>query len=80
MTIFSYNVTELGGRYFFSKIEIVKISPINLNLLKKPMPKSLVQLTAKIVQSQSSVKQMTTEEVKTALKDTFPSTQVFAGI
>ena len=35
------------------------------------MPKSLVQLTAEIVQSQSSAKQMTTEEVKTALKDTF---------
>ncbi|NCB27688.1 MAG: transcriptional regulator, partial [Bacteroidia bacterium] len=35
------------------------------------MPKSLVQLTAEIVQSQTSVKQMTTEEIKTALKDTF---------
>ena len=35
------------------------------------MPKSLVQLTAEIVQSQTSAKQMTTEEVKTALKDTF---------
>ena len=35
------------------------------------MPKSLVQLTAEIVQSQTSVKQMSTEEVKAALKDTF---------
>lgn len=35
------------------------------------MPKSLVQLTAEIVQSQTSVKQMTTEEIKIALKDTF---------
>jgi len=35
------------------------------------MPKSLVQLTAEIVQSQTSAKQMSTEEVKTALKDTF---------
>ena len=35
------------------------------------MAKSLVQLTAEIVQSQTSAKQMTTEEVKTALKDTF---------
>ena len=35
------------------------------------MPKSLVQLTAEIVQSQTSVKQMTTDEIKTALKDTF---------
>ena len=35
------------------------------------MPKSLVQLTAEIVQSQTCAKQMSTEEVKTALKDTF---------
>ena len=35
------------------------------------MSKSLVQLTAKIVQSQTSVKQMSTEEIKIALKDTF---------
>ena len=35
------------------------------------MAKSLVQLTAEIVQSQTSAKQMTTEEIKTALKDTF---------
>ena len=35
------------------------------------MTKSLVQLTAEIVQSQTRVKQMTTEEVKTALNDTF---------
>ena len=42
-----------------------------LTISRKPMPKSLVQLTAEIVQSQTSAKQMTTEEVKTALKDTF---------
>ena len=35
------------------------------------MAKSLVQITAEIVQSQTSVKQMSTEEVKAALKDTF---------
>ena len=35
------------------------------------MPKSLVQLTAEIVQSQTCAKQMSTEEVKTALKDTY---------
>ena len=41
------------------------------------MTKSLVQLTAEIVQSQSSAKQMTTEEIKAALKDTFQALKSF---
>lgn len=35
------------------------------------MSKTLVEMTAEIVQSQISSKQMTTDEVKTALNDTF---------
>jgi len=35
------------------------------------MSKSLVEMTAEIIQSQISTKQMTTEEIKNALNDTF---------
>jgi len=35
------------------------------------MSKSLVEMTAEIIQSQISSKQMTTEEIKAALNDTF---------
>lgn len=35
------------------------------------MRKSLVEMTAEIIQSQISSKQMTTDEIKTALNDTF---------
>ena len=35
------------------------------------MSKSLVEMTAEIIQSQISSKQMTTDEIKTALNDTF---------
>lgn len=35
------------------------------------MSKTLVQMTAEIIQSQISSKQMTTDEIKTALNDTF---------
>ncbi|MCL2341333.1 MAG: MucR family transcriptional regulator [Proteobacteria bacterium] len=35
------------------------------------MSKSLVEMTAEIIQSQISTKQMTTEEIKSALNDTF---------
>ncbi|WP_028317689.1 MucR family transcriptional regulator [Desulfobulbus elongatus] len=35
------------------------------------MSKSLVEMTAEIIQSQISTKQMTTEEIKAALNDTF---------
>ena len=35
------------------------------------MSKSLVEMTAEIIQSQISSKQMSTEEIKTALNDTF---------
>jgi predicted transcriptional regulator len=38
---------------------------------EKPMSKSLVEMTAEIIQSQISSKQMTTEEIKAALNDTF---------
>ncbi len=39
------------------------------------MNKSLVELTAEIVQSQSSTKNMTFDELQTALKDTFVTLQ-----
>jgi predicted transcriptional regulator len=45
--------------------------PINFYTQEKPMSKSLVEMTAEIIQSQISSKQMTTEEIKTALNDTF---------
>ena len=35
------------------------------------MSKTLVEMTAEIIQSQISTKQMSTEEIKTALNDTF---------
>ena len=35
------------------------------------MAKSLVELTVEIIQGQTSKKQMTTEEIANALKDTF---------
>jgi predicted transcriptional regulator len=53
---------------------IVLISDLysdNSNTQEKPMSKSLVKMTAEIIQSQISSKQMSTEEIKTALNDTF---------
>jgi predicted transcriptional regulator len=38
---------------------------------ERAMSKSLVEMTAEIIQSQISSKQMTTEEIKAALNDTF---------
>ncbi len=45
--------------------------PYTFNTQEKPMSKSLVEMTAEIIQSQISSKQMTTEEIKAALNDTF---------
>jgi predicted transcriptional regulator len=45
--------------------------PFNFYTQEKPMSKSLVEMTAEIIQSQISSKQMTTEEIKAALNDTF---------
>jgi len=39
--------------------------------MKSQMSKTLVEMTAEIIQSQISNKQMTTDEIKVALNDTF---------
>ena len=43
------------------------------------MAKSLVEMTAEIIQSQIGSKQMTTEEIKTALNDTFQTLKALQG-
>ncbi len=43
------------------------------------MGKSLVEMTAEIIQSQISTKQMTTEEIKAALNDTFQTLKALQG-
>ena len=44
------------------------------------MEKSLVQMTAEIIQSQISSKQMTTDEIKAALNDTFHALKTLQGV
>jgi predicted transcriptional regulator len=46
-------------------------TPFNFSSQESTMSKSLVEMTAEIIQSQISTKQMTTDEIKTALNDTF---------
>jgi predicted transcriptional regulator len=53
-----YNNYRICNLHFFSSQE-------------RAMSKSLVEMTAEIIQSQISSKQMTTEEIKAALNDTF---------
>ena len=43
------------------------------------MSKTLVEMTAEIIQSQISSKQMTTEEIKTALNETFNTLKALQG-
>lgn len=45
--------------------------PFNFSSQERTMSKSLVEMTAEIIQSQISSKQMTTDEIKSALNDTF---------
>jgi len=44
------------------------------------MAKSLVEMTAEIIQSQITSKQMTTEEIKVALNDTFQTLKCLQGM
>ena len=56
---------------FAAKLKLSCLSPDTFIPQEKPMSKTLVEMTAEIIQSQISTKQMSTEEIKTALNDTF---------
>jgi predicted transcriptional regulator len=55
----------------FLQQQLPDMQPSFFSSQERAMSKSLVEMTAEIIQSQISSKQMTTEEIKAALNDTF---------
>lgn len=56
---------------FARNLKLFCLSPDTFFPQENKMSKTLVEMTAEIIQSQISTKQMSTEEIKTALNDTF---------